>query len=154
MLLTVEGLKEFLKFGSVTGATGTDPLFKSAKVALYVNNINPTVNLVAGDLVEASWTGYARSALVTWALPILSNNTGLPAILGDAKTFTVTDNPAPAQTVQGYALIATIAAVDHLLALAPLTPPINPGPGTEITVQPRVGLDPTAVNPPGDVTFE
>jgi hypothetical protein len=153
MILTLEALTEMLKYDSIAGATGTDPLLKTAKVMLYVNNIAPTNKTVIGDLTEASWTGYARSAAVTWALPILSNNTGLPTIVADAKTFTVTTNAGP-QTAYGYALVTTVTAVDHLLAIAPFDTPINPGPGTEIIVQARIGMPDTPINPPGDVTFE
>lgn len=153
MILTIEGLKDFLKFGSVTGATGTDPLLKTAKVMLFVNNISPTPDTVAADLTEASWTGYARSSTITWGLPIVSNDTQLPCILGNEKTFDVTTNTAP-ETAYGYAIVTTVSAVDHLLAVSPFDTPINPGPATQIAIVPRIGLDPEAVNPPGDVTFQ
>lgn len=152
MILTVEELKDLLKFGTAAAATGTDPLLKTAKVGIYVNNIAPTPNTVMADLTEASWTGYARSGTVTWGTPILSNETNLPAVVGDVKSFTVTANPDP-QTMQGYFLAATISSVDHLLAIAPIANPITPAAGTQIDVQPRVGLDDEAVNPSGDVTF-
>lgn len=154
MILTIEGLKDLLKFGSVTGATGTDPLLKTAKVAIYVNNLNPTPETVAADLTEASWTGYNRSSTVTWGLPVVSNSTGLPAIAGDAKTFSVTTQPDPAQVAYGYAIITTVTAVDHLLAVAPFDTPLQLADGTEVIITPRVGIDATANIPPGDVTFE
>lgn len=152
MILTIEEMKELLKFGSIAGVTATDPLLKSAKVMIYVNNVSPTPNTVAADLTEATWSGYARSGAITWALPTISNETQDPAIVADAKTFTVTTNTDP-QTMFGYALVTTVTAVDHLLAVAPLNTPITPAAGTEIIIQARLGVDETANNPSGDVTF-
>lgn len=152
--MTIEQLKDMLKFDSTTGATGTDPLLKTAKVGLYVNNISPTPGTVFADLTEASWTGYARSGTVTWSAAVVSNETNLPAIVGDSKTFTVTTQPTPAQVAFGYFIATTVSAVDHLLAVVPFDTPLQPGNGSEILVTPRLGVNDQAVNPSGDLSFE
>lgn len=152
MIYTIEFLKNLLLFGSVAGADGTDPLLLACKVMLYVNNLNPTSKTVAADLVEPTWATYARSSTITWGTPLISNQTQLPVIAGDAKSFVITTN-TPEETAYGYALVQTISAVDHLLAVRPFATPIQPGAGTEILIVPRVGLSEEAVNPDGDVTL-
>lgn len=153
MILTLEGLSDLLKFGSVDGATGTDPLLPQCKVALFVNNVNPTAQTVWADLEECAITGYARSAVVTWDLPVLSSETGLPAIFGDLKTFDMTTQTDPEETIFGYALVATITAVEHLVAVQSFLTPILPASGSAIGIIPRVGLSQQAVTPSGDVAF-
>jgi hypothetical protein len=153
VILTIAELLELLNFDKNAGATGTDPKLKSAKVMLYTNNFSPSASTVIADLTEATFTGYARSAVVTWANAVLSNETSLPALLGDAKTFTVTAQTTPPETVFGYALVATISAVDYLLGVKPAPTPISPVAGTEIVVQPRFGLDDETEDPSGDITF-
>lgn len=144
-------LSNLLLFGTTAGADDSDPKLVGSKVGLYINAVAVTPNTVLADLTPASWTGYALSAAITWLAPVLSNQTTLPAVRGDAKTFTVTTQPDPAQTVVGHYIVAGDGTT--LLLVKPWAQSRTPVDGTVIQVEPRLGEAYASIEPDGDVVF-
>lgn len=150
MTYTMSLLRAILNVIRLDIANAEDgPLF-GAKVALYKNSVAPTVDSVWADFEEADFTGYARSAAITWADPFNSSETLLPVMTGDAKTFLCTGDPLD-NTVYGY-LIVSGATPPVVLAVRPLNDPELMAEDGGLIVVPRVGNSATADIPSGDVT--
>lgn len=132
------------------GADAGDGILVGAKVALIKNNVAESVNLTWDDLVEADFTGYARSAAVTWGTPAKSSDTGVPVMGGDVKHFACSGGAE--QTVYSYAIVSG-ATPPVLLALKTLPTPEIMASGGFIDIVPRVGYRQEAIIPPGDVTL-
>lgn len=150
MILTKYVLDKILKLMKTASASQPDGALKGCSLMVYTNNVAVDKNTVLGDLTEANWTGYSRATVVVWADPFLSNDTGIPVMVGDAKTFLCTTN-ADDLAVQGFALVEE-GSPDKLLAVEALQTPFQPGPGSGFVYLPRVGLSPDDDSPAGDLT--
>jgi len=151
MQLSIAFLQSVLAMLKLDGADAVDGTLTGAKVALFTNEPVLSPDTVWGDLEEATFTGYSRSAAITWADAILSSQTNLPVIYGDAKTFLCTDD-APAETVYGYAIVSG-ATPPVLLASALLETPEAMQDGHGLIIVPRVGFNSVAEIPDGAVTL-
>lgn len=150
MVYTLTFLDLLLKMAKMPVASPVDGPLVGSKVALYVNNIAVTPGTVWGDLVEATFDGYARSAAITYATPFVSSVTAVPVMAGDAKTFLCTGNTV-IESVFGYAIVSG-ATPPVVLAMRPLDAQELMSSGGGLIIVPRVGIDSVALNPPGDVT--
>jgi len=150
MVYSLSLLSAILDMLKLAAADDVDGALTGAKVALYTTNVSPTPETVWDDLTEATFTGYARSAAITWADPFNSSSTGVPVMTGDAKTFLCTGDPL-GETVYGYAIVSG-ATPPVLLATRPISDPEIMSDGGGLIVVARVGLNSTADIPDGDVT--
>jgi len=129
-----------LTFGSVVGATGTDPKLKGAKLMLFVGNVAFEHDTLLADLTACDFDGYALSAAITWALPSF-DEVGNRVLLGDQKTFTCTGEVA-VNNVAGAAIVD--GAGTGLLVGAMFDAPIITVNGLVLRVTPTYRLDPEA----------
>jgi hypothetical protein len=150
MIYTLIFLDLLLKAMKMPVASPVDGPLVGSKVALYVNNLAPTPGTVWGDLTEATFDGYARSSAITYATPFISSTTLVPVMAGDAKTFLCTGQTVT-ETVYGYAIVSG-ATPPVVLTVRPLDTPELMTTGGGLIIVPRVGVDPAAMVPPGDVT--
>lgn len=63
--------------------------FTPLHVRLFQNNFTPSPNMVVGDLVECTFTGYAASTVIVWN-PVGDDDTGNALVIGDQKLFAAT----------------------------------------------------------------
>jgi len=82
-------------------------------LGLFTGAPSLTVNTVLADLTEPTFTGYARQALTINPLRRNANGDYIDAF--DSVTFQPSAAVAPAQTVTGIFVVATLTAVDYLL---------------------------------------
>lgn len=131
------------------GALGVDGLLTGSKVMLFTNNITPTPGAVLADLTEATYTGYARSAALTWGTPFVSNLTGKHVMQSGMLTFAGGVN-AGGEAVRGYALISG-EGTPVLLALKRLEGSgWTPAPGSSLVLLPRVAVSDLGPVPDND----
>jgi hypothetical protein len=140
-------LKIILATFKLAAEDGFNGPLTGAKLALFKNNIAITNLLTWDDLVECDFTGYARSAAVVWADPVMSDNTNLPVIFGDSKTFNCTGSTIE-NDVAGFAIV-TGATPPVLIASANFDAIIDLNAGEAIVLSPRVGFDTDLIVPPG-----
>lgn len=126
-------------------------VFSNVQVMLYTNNIAVTPDLDLGDLTEATFSGYARVP-VTWDDVVRhSSETGAPVIVSEDVCLFARTAGGLDQTVRGYALV-TPSPGSILLAVRALDTPEAMEAGGVLSIVPRLGYNPEAVIPSGDVT--
>jgi hypothetical protein len=105
-----------------TGAVGTalDGVLKNAKLGLFTNAVNLTQQTLLADLVEPTYTGYARQ-IVTWE-PIYQQPDGSWTNQGGALFWQMGDDLTPT-VVLGLFLVDSGGT--HLLLAENLADPIN-----------------------------
>ena len=80
----------------------TGALLDDVLVRLFTNNIEPTPASVLADFTQATFTGYAASAAVSWDA-VFTDLLGNAVVRGDTETFVATGTPTP-ETIYGYYL--------------------------------------------------
>lgn len=78
--------------------------FDGALVRLFQNDIQPTKDSILADFTIATFTGFATSAAIVWAGPIL-NPDGEPIVIGDLKLFTGGSPFTVSNTIYGYYIV-------------------------------------------------
>jgi len=68
---------------------------------LFDNDVEPNVDSVIGDFVEATFTGYVASAAIVWSEPF-RNQLSQAQTVGDTKTFEL--DALPGAIIYGYYL--------------------------------------------------
>lgn len=94
-----------------------ETLLDGSEIVLFENDIDPGDGVTLGDLVEPSWAGYERKALVGWTDPAL-NDDGVALTSADAVTWTKTD--AGDANLVGYGLIdseGTLIGIQRFLEI-------------------------------------
>lgn len=151
MILQKDFLSRILAALAVASGDAEDGPLVAAKVMLFKNNVVLTPSTVLADLQEPTYDTYARSTVLVTDGPYISQGTGLPTLLGDAKTFAVTANDDE-ETIYGFALVEDVGT-DKLLAAEMFSEPWTPGAGNAVVIVPRIGLNSADSSPDGDVTF-
>lgn len=82
--------------------TDTGGVFDGAKVRLFVNDVQPTVDSVVGDFTVTTYAGHGDE-LITWLTPSISDD-GFPEVIGTVGEFRPTDAVTP-NTVYGAIII-------------------------------------------------
>lgn len=119
---------------------------------LYTNNIAVTPDLEIEDLTEASYSGYARQAITWDATPKHSSETDCPIIVADDVLNFERTAGGLDQVVRGYAIVSAIGGTAKLYATRQLDAPETMEVGGLLSIVPRVGWNPEANVPGGDVT--
>lgn len=91
------------------GAAG---ILNGAILGLIAADFAQSDDLVLADLIEAAFTGYARSATVTWGAAYQSGELVMPYMQGDSKVF----GPCTALPETIYGVMYLNAAGNTLLA--------------------------------------
>jgi hypothetical protein len=99
----------------LTQATVTTPAPGKAfggKVILWTGTpVNPlSLDTVLEDLTLCTFTGYAASASIVWALPGFDETIPAGKVYGDAKLFKMSAEDSTGQQVAGWAVVDTTAA--------------------------------------------
>ena len=81
-----------------------DGMLDAETVHMFDNNYTPDIGTIVGDLMEATFPGYATSTAVEWGA--VYNIEGGKAVQGDRKQFTASGAVDPQQTVYGYYLMS------------------------------------------------
>lgn len=97
MLVTTQALDLAL----LAALTETDGALFGAKIGLFKANVTLQPSTVLADLSEADFTGYARSAAITWGTPGVSSDK-TPMVAGDAKVFTAGNPITVPNQIYGY----------------------------------------------------
>lgn len=102
----------------ITFRNPTTPGMQPSKVILFTNVISPSYKaLTVGDLVEATYDGYAPSSDCVWSAPLVDPN-GNAFITADKKQFVCTGNSVE-EAITGAALVSsdglTLQGVDKFL---------------------------------------
>lgn len=138
--------RDFLTSALTTlGAAGAADVIDlgSCSVALVKAAIVPDVDTVWGDLTEADYDGYARKAFGTAEAPFVGEG-GLTLSQGSLLEFRPTGDDTP-NTIYASALVIGDVSATTLYGVEVFDSPIPlTGPGTLVTIIPRVGLDPAA----------
>lgn len=137
MFWVLVALQRFLSIFKADSGTPEDGPLLDAKVILYSNQVVPAIGTLLADLGECTFTGYARSTVVTWGDPFTSLQTGLPIMVGDMKTFTCSGGDG--EQVAGFALVSA-DATPVLLGVRPFASLVEIGNGNSIGVVPIVPL--------------
>lgn len=104
-------------------AAAPDPtVLVGAKMGVFINEPELTLDTVLADLTQPAFTGYALSAAITWGTPGFEEAGPRAVVLGDLKTFRATAAPDPGVTVRGWFVVD--AAGTGLLAAAMLDVPV------------------------------
>lgn len=118
-------------------------LLGNASVGLLKGPFTPSVDTTYAEIevIEADYDGYARQAAGLDTTPHIGFN-NLSYIQGDLLLFSPSDTITP-NTI--YGLFLTGTASTTLLGVEIFDNPLPlPGPAEQITIIPRVGLDPDA----------
>lgn len=78
------------------------PVLETCEIMLFTNNHTITAATVIGDLVEAGWSGYSRSAIGTLSSPFISS--GRAVVVPDANPEFTNGSGSP-QNFYGWALL-------------------------------------------------
>jgi hypothetical protein len=108
-------------------------------VGLYTAiNAPLSPDLALSNVTEATYDGYARQAVGTWAAPFV-DGTGRVQVQGDAREFRPTGSVTP-NVIIGW-FLASLVAAGTLRAIEPLDTPVPLNSTlTVLTVIPRFGL--------------
>lgn len=105
------------------GETPPDPPLKTTKQALFTNNPPIGPGTVWGDLTEAAYSGYAKSATIVWTAAI-NEADGSVTNMSPGHLFKLASaDPLVTETITGVALVDT-STPPKLLALAVFDEPI------------------------------
>lgn len=88
---------------TLTALKEADALLDGVTVKLFQNDIVPGPDSVLGDFTVADFTGYATSAALVWAGPVLKDD-GTPELVAQRLMFTCTNATTP-NTIYGYYLL-------------------------------------------------
>lgn len=105
----------------LTAITATGGPWNGAIIGLYKNNIVPTPRTTLAELDEADFTGYTRSAAITWSA-VGQNIEDQAICLSDQKVFAGTGS-AVANLIYGYMVLTTGGT--FLLEVVPLPEPVS-----------------------------
>jgi hypothetical protein len=124
---------------AVAGADSTQ--LGSASVGLITGTFTPGPTLTIADIVEANFTGYTRKSIGNPTVPFTGAD-GLEYVEGNTLTWMPSDTVTP-NTITGLFVTpgndsTKLFFSDKLASTVPL-----PGPGYQLTVTPRFGLNPT-----------
>lgn len=120
LVLTSYAWKNLLTDGT-QAASGVAGVFNNCKEWLYTNNnLTPSINNVLGDVTEASFTGYSRSAAQSWSSPLVRQSGGYQ-VFGTCTLYQATSGNVQ-QSVFGRALVDGAGA--NLLALESFGSPV------------------------------
>lgn len=124
------------RLSAIAELIATGNLFAGTKVILYQNNIMLSDFTTLADLTEATFTGYARSAAITWGTPYV-NPSQQATSTGASIQFSCTGT-AVTQLVYGWALIID-STVDVLMVAEAFAEPVSmDGVGAAVVVNPSV----------------
>lgn len=140
-------LQRILAAAKLHAAADVNGTLDEAKVILYQSPVNPAPNLLLADLLECTFTGYARSTAVAWGTATLSTQTGLPYLPGDLKTFSCTGGDE--QNIAGYAIISG-DVTPVLLGLRQFASTLKITSGYSLSLIPRAGIDSDGPIPDAD----
>ena len=95
-----EGLARGLQWTLVN----PDTTFQAWELLLFTNDITPNAATVAADLVEPSWTSYARVGLTAaaWSSPVVEDNLAVSDWGSEPVVFT--NEESDTETVYGCAI--------------------------------------------------
>lgn len=124
-------LTEHVASGGFSG-----PMFNLSAL-LFQNNFLPRKSTLFADLTEATYSGYARQAAVTWGLPIQQAD-GSYTILSQLLTFIAgASSNFVANTIWGWALFDNVAG-QNLVMMEVFQQPLTlaaPGQGFGLAVE-------------------
>lgn len=135
----------------LVASTPTTGVFSAVQLMLYTNNVAVSPNLTITDLVEASFNGYIRQTITWSASARHSSETDAFAMIANGVSKFERTAGGVDQIVRGYAIVET-GVGGNLLAVRALDTPETMEINGMLNIVPRLGLDPTAVIPSGDVT--
>lgn len=114
------------------------PGLGSGSIGLIANNLTPSESTTLAQIVEPTYSGYTRQATGSWS-GIFTDPNGLETAEGSALRFMASDTTST--TIFG--LFITGHPSTTLLGCEMFTQPIPIiGGQTQLTIIPRVGLDP------------
>lgn len=91
------------RMSTVLAIATDEALLGGAKVMLFKNDYQPSATTVLADLIEADFTGYARSADLVWGEPFITP-AQLAEIVAQQLQFNATGSTVT-NTIYGYAVI-------------------------------------------------
>lgn len=127
------------KLLQVMGADSTQ--LGNASIGLIKAPFTPSPNLAIGDITEANYTGYARQGIGTPTVTFTGSD-GLEYVEGTTRQFMPSDTITP-NTIYGMFLTTGSGTVTLWGTDAFGSPVYLTGPGHQVTITPRVGLDPS-----------
>jgi len=116
---------------------------QSMVVRLFQNDLNPTIDTVLGDFVEADFSGYTEKSAVTFGNSVFQEDNNA---VSEAPSQTWVQTAATVTNlVYGYYVLETGGA-NYLFCARFDEPQTFAGPGDFVTVIPKIGY-PTMVPP-------
>jgi len=128
MFFVNDGLGYLLKLLQPLWNAGSPP--DNLTLILFENNYTVVQTTNWGNLTEATFSGYARQSLQSWATPAFNSATNQWSVTEVPRSFVST---AAGPTVYGWGIVADIPATNQLLMAANFPSPITiPGAGTVV----------------------
>jgi hypothetical protein len=129
---------------SLASLVAAGQVLEAPFLGLYTNNVPIVPDMLIGDLVEPTFTGYARAPLVgLWEVPFLGANTR-PTLRAAERVFRPADAVGGPQTIRGW-FIADLAAAGLIRWIEALGTPVELNDAlASLAIIPLIQLDPAS----------